>query len=72
MLDRGLKIKILNLGRINFISEIKQMMMNKWVNNEDIKTLEIKYFKGSKKEEKIIWDKKQKQFYEYIKKITNG
>ncbi|MDR2251868.1 MAG: PTS sugar transporter subunit IIB [Endomicrobium sp.] len=68
MLDRGLKVKSLNIGGMHFISGKKQIMENICVNNEDIETLKQIYSRGIEIEGRVLPDDEKKRYYAYTKK----
>jgi PTS system mannose-specific IIB component len=60
MLDRGLKVKSLNIGGMHFISGKKQIMDNICVNNEDFETLKQIYSRGIEIEGRVLPDDEKK------------
>ncbi|MDR3196171.1 MAG: PTS sugar transporter subunit IIB [Endomicrobium sp.] len=56
MMERGLKIKSLNIGGMHFITGKKQLMENICVNDEDIKSLHQIYSKGIEIESRVLPD----------------
>jgi PTS system mannose-specific IIB component len=71
MLDRGLKVKSLNIGGMHFISGKKQIMDNICVNNEDIETLKQIYSRGIEIEGRVLPDDEKKDIMHILKKRTS-
>jgi PTS system mannose-specific IIB component len=68
MLERGLKIKSLNIGGMHFISGKKQLMENICVNSEEIESLKQIYSNGIEIEGRVLPDDEKKDIMHILKK----
>ncbi|MDR0977875.1 MAG: PTS sugar transporter subunit IIB [Endomicrobium sp.] len=59
MIQKGLKIKSLNIGGMHFIEGKKQLVENICVNDEDIKNLHQIYLSGIEIESRVLADDKK-------------
>jgi PTS system mannose-specific IIB component len=71
MLDRGLKIKSLNIGGMHFISGKKQLMENICVNNEEVESLKQIYSSGVEIEVRVLPDDEKKDFMHILKRTSD-
>lgn len=68
ILERGLKIKSLNIGGMHFISGKKQLMKNICVNNEEIESLKQICSSGIEIEGRVLPDDEKRDIMHILKK----
>jgi PTS system mannose-specific IIB component len=68
MLERGLRIKSLNIGGMHFISGKKQLLKNICVNSEEFESLKQIYSSGIEIEGRVLPDDEKRDIMHILKK----